>query len=150
MEGITDLHYKSLTTHAKRVWKEFRLQNLGQDHGLYVQSDTLLVVGNLWTRSCSEVELKLLKDADMFLMVERGIRSGIWYAAHWYAKASNKYMKDYVQNTELPCLMYCNVSNLCTQTMQQELPVNDFRWKERISEFTEKLIQDYDHDVDVG
>ena len=32
-------------------------------------------------------------------------------------------------------------------------PVNDFRWKEfiqRWKEFTEKLIQDYDGDVDVG
>ena len=43
VESITDLHYKSLTIHAKRAWKEFRLQNLGQDQDLYVQSDTLLL-----------------------------------------------------------------------------------------------------------
>ena len=30
----------------------------------------------------------------MLLMVEKGIRGGICYAIHWYAKANNKYMKN--------------------------------------------------------
>ena len=40
MLTITDADYK----HAKIFWKDFRLQNLGQYHDLYVQSDTLLLV----------------------------------------------------------------------------------------------------------
>ena len=39
MEDITDAHYK----HAKRVCKDFEIQNLGEYQDLYVQSDTLLL-----------------------------------------------------------------------------------------------------------
>ena len=39
MEGITDVDYR----HAKRVYKEFNNKSLGDYHGLYVQSDTLLL-----------------------------------------------------------------------------------------------------------
>ena len=39
MEGITSVDYR----HAKRVYKEFKLKNLGDYHDLYVQSDTLLL-----------------------------------------------------------------------------------------------------------
>ena len=38
MEYITDFHYR----HAKRMYKEFKTNNIGDYHGLYVQSDTLL------------------------------------------------------------------------------------------------------------
>ena len=31
-------------------------------------------------------------------MVEKGIRAGICNAIYWYAKANNKYMKDYDKN----------------------------------------------------
>ena len=36
----------------------------------------------------------------MLLMVEKGIRGGIYYAIHRYSKANNKYMKDYDENNE--------------------------------------------------
>ena len=36
MEDITDVDYR----HANKVFKEFRLKNLGEYHDLYVQSDT--------------------------------------------------------------------------------------------------------------
>ena len=31
----------------------------------------------------------------MLLIVEKGIRGGIYHAINWYAKANNKYMKAY-------------------------------------------------------
>ena len=43
----------------------------------------------------AEVKLELLADIDKLLMVEKGIRGGICHAIHQYAKANNKYMKDY-------------------------------------------------------
>ena len=39
MEGITGVDYR----HAKRVYKEFKINNLGDYHDLYSQSDTLLL-----------------------------------------------------------------------------------------------------------
>ena len=40
----------------------------------------------------TEVKLGLLTDTDILLMVEKGIRGGIFHAIHRYAKATNKYM----------------------------------------------------------
>ena len=39
MEGITSVDYR----HAKRVYKEFEINNLGDHHDLYAQSHTLLL-----------------------------------------------------------------------------------------------------------
>ena len=118
MESITDTDY----THANKVFKEFKLKNLGEYHDLYVQSDTLLladvfenfrnmcmkvyqldpanfltVLGLAW-QAClkkSGVKLELLTDFNMLLMVEEGIRGGMCHAIYRYAKANNIYMKNY-------------------------------------------------------
>ena len=37
----------------------------------------------------------------MVLMVEKGIRGGIYHTIHRYAEANNKYMKDFEKNKEL-------------------------------------------------
>ena len=37
----------------------------------------------------------------MLLIVEKGIREGICHSIYMYAKANNKYMKDYDINEEL-------------------------------------------------
>ena len=42
----------------------------------------------------------------MQLMVVKGIRGGICHAIHRYAKAKNKYMKDYDKNKESSHLKY--------------------------------------------
>ena len=41
------------------------------------------------------VKLELLTDVNMLVMVEKGIRGGICHAILRYAKAYNKYVKDY-------------------------------------------------------
>ena len=100
MEDITDIDYR----HAKRVFKKLEMNNLGDYHDLYVQSDTLLhadifenyrnkcietyeldpayflsVPGLTW-QAClktTEVELELRIDSNMLLMFEEGIREGL-------------------------------------------------------------------------
>ena len=42
-------------------------------------------------------------------MIEKGIRGGLCHAIHQYAKANNKYMKDYDKNKEPSYLKYWNV-----------------------------------------
>ena len=48
----------------------------------------------------------------MLTMVEKGIREGICQSIHRFAKANNKYMKDYYKNKESSYLQYCDVNNL--------------------------------------
>ena len=101
---------------------------MGEFHDLYVQSDTLLLAdvfenfrnmclkmyeldpakflsahGLAWQAALkkAKVKLDLLTDIDMFVMVIKDIRGGICHFIHWYAKANNKYIKDYDKNKEL-------------------------------------------------
>ena len=130
IEDITDVDYR----HGKTVFEYLINKNLGGYHDLYVQSDTLLLAdvfenfrnmcikvheldpahflsapGLAW-QAClkkTEVKLELLTDADMLLMVEKGIRGGICHAIYRCAKANNKYMKNYNKDKEesfLQCL----------------------------------------------
>ena len=63
----------------------------------------------------------------MLLMVEKGIRGGICHAIHRYAKANNKYTKNYDKNITLSYLMYLDANNLYGWGMSQKLPVNSFK-----------------------
>ena len=49
----------------------------------------------------------------MLLMVVKGIRGGICHAVHRYAKANNKYIKNYNKNKEPPYTEYLDANNLC-------------------------------------
>ena len=104
-EDIDDIDYR----HGNNVFKGFKLENLGDYHDLYVQSDTLLLAdvfenfrdrcikvyeldpahfvslpGLAW-QAClkkTNIELELLADYGMLLMVEEGIRGGICHSIH--------------------------------------------------------------------
>ena len=80
------------------------------------------------TSTCkkSKVKLDLLTDIDMLLMVEKGIRGGKYHSIYRYAKANNKYMKDYAKNKESSYLQYWDVNNFYGWAMSQKLPVNTF------------------------
>ena len=48
----------------------------------------------------------------MFFMVQKAIRGGIYYSIYGYAKANNKYMKDFEKNKKSSYLKYLDVNNL--------------------------------------
>ena len=75
----------------------------------------------------------------MLLMVEKGIRGGICHTIHWYAKANNKYMKDYNKNENSLYIKCRNVNNLYGWAMSQGLPVNKFEWIQDTSQLNEIL-----------
>ena len=77
----------------------------------------------------------------MLLMVEKRIRGEIYHAIHRYAKANNKYMKNYHKNIESSYLMYLDANNLHGWAMSQRLPVNSFEWMEQLPEFDERFIK---------
>ena len=89
----------------------------------------------------TKVKLDLLTDIDMLLRVEKGIRGGICHSTYRYAKANNKYMKDYDKYKESSYIHYWDVNNLYGWAMSQKLPLNNFEWIKDTSQFNEDFIK---------
>ena len=67
----------------------------------------------------------------MLLMVEEGIRGGMYHAIQRYAKANNKYMKNYDKKEESSYIQYLDANNLYGWSISQKLPVSGFKWKKK-------------------
>ena len=98
----------------------------------------------------TNVNLELLTDIDMLLMIEAGIRGRICQSIHRYAKANNKYMKNYDKSIESSYLMYLDANNLDGWAMFQKLPVNGFKWEDDLSRFNEIFIKSYNENNNKG
>ena len=85
------------------------------------------------------VELELITNVDMLLMIEKGIRGGIFHAIHRYAKANNKYTKDYNKDEEESFLKFDNTNNLYGWAISQNLPIRSFLWVRNVSKIDEDL-----------
>ena len=92
-------------------------------------------------------KLELITDYDMILMIEKGIRGGICQATHSYAKASNKYMKNYDENNESLYIEYSDANNLYGWAMSPKLPINGFKWVKTLSKFNEDFIKKIDENI---
>ena len=145
---------------------------------MYVQSDTLLLAdvfgsfrekcikiyeldpahfvsapGLAW-QAClkkTQVNLELLTDIDMLLMVEERIRGGMCQAVYRYAKANNKYTKNFDKSIK-SYIEYLDANNLYRWAMSQKLPVDGFEWvKENdLSKFNENFIKSSNENSDKG
>ena len=150
-EEISDEDYQ----HAIKVWDTFDCQTLQDYHDLYLTTDVLLladvfenfrktclkhykldpchyytVPGLAWD-ACLKVtkqELQLLKDYDMLMMFEQGIRGGISHISKRYAEANNKYMIDFDESNPSTFIQYLDANNLYGWAMTQKLPTHGFRW----------------------
>ena len=87
-------------------------------------------------------------------MVEEGIRGGICHSIHRYAKANNKYMKNYNNNEKLSYIQYIDAHNVYGWAMSKKLPVNGFKWignnETEGSFINEDFIKNYDENNDKG
>ena len=96
------------------------------------------------------VELELLTNTNVLLMIEVRIRGGITQVSHGYAKANNKYMKNYDKNEESPFLMYLDANNLYGCPITEKLPVGNFKWVKSTSKIDEEFIKSYDKNYNIG
>ena len=74
-------------------------------------------------------------------MIENSIRDGMCQAIHRYAKANNKYMKNYDKNQESFYLEYLDANDLNGLAMYKKLPVNGFKWVTKLDKFNEDFIK---------
>ena len=86
----------------------------------------------------------------MLAMVEKGIRGAMCNAVYRYAKANNKYMKNFDKNILPTYLKYLDANILYGWAMCKKLPVSNFTWAEDLSIFTESFIKNYDENSDKG
>ena len=150
--GVSDEDFD----HAKRIWKEFEVKNLGEYHDLYLKSDVLLLAdvfeefrnvclenysldpawyytspGLSWDAllKYSGVKLELLTDPDILLLFEKGIRGGVSMILNRYGKANNKFMGEkYDPSQPSKYLAYLDANNLYGWAMMKPLPLGDFKW----------------------
>ena len=107
--GVSEKEYDR----AIKVWKVFKIKNLGEYHDLYLKTDVLLLVdvfekfveiclnyyrlgpchyfsspGLGWDAmlKMTGVELDLISDIDMQLFIEKGMRGGISYISKRHSK----------------------------------------------------------------
>ena len=155
------------------------MNNFGDYHDLYVQSDTLLLAdvfenfrnmslktydrdpayflslpGFAW-HSCLKiagVELELIIDINMLLMIESGMHGGVCHVIRSYAEAKNKYMGNYDENKESLFLQNLDANNLYGCPITKKLPVGGFKWVKNASKIIdEECIKNYyDHNSNMG
>ena len=157
--------------HAINVWNSFNCQTLQDYHDLYLKSDVLLLAdvfenfrktcikhykldpchyytapGLAWDACLKETkqDLELLKDYDMLMMFERGIRGGISHISKRYAEANNKYMKDFDETKPSTYIQYLDANNLYGWAMFQKLPTHGFKWIDVNKSKVIKLLQKKD------
>ena len=126
---VTDQDYE----HAINVWNKFNTKTFGEFHDIYLKTDVLLLAdifenfrdlcliyykldpvyyfgtpGIAWDAclKISKQRLELITDPDMYLFIERAKRGGMFFIGHRYAKANNKYMKNFDPKKESCYLMY--------------------------------------------
>ena len=86
----------------------------------------------------------------MLLMVEEGIRGGMCQTICRYAKANNKYVKNYDKNIKSSYVVHLDANNLYGWAMSQKLPVNGFKWVKKLTKFDKRFIKNDDENSNLG
>ena len=92
------------------VYEKFRdkcIEMYGLDPSYFLSAP-----GLAWQACLKKTNVSLELLTDMLLMIESGIRGGMCQSVHRYAKANNKYMKNYDKSIESSYLTYLDANNL--------------------------------------
>ena len=143
-EDISDDDYER----TNLVWNGFKLKYMGEYHDLYLKTDVLLLTdvfenfrilcmkydgldpayymtlpNFVWDAMLKKtnIVLDLVHDQDMYGMIEKGKGGGACQVSPKFAKANNKYMKSYTQDTISSYLVYLDANNLYGLAMSMKL-----------------------------
>ena len=147
---------------CKKTWDKFEMKNMGDYHDHYLKKDVLLLAdvfekfidtclkfygldpchyfsspGLSWDAmsKMNGVKLEKISDIDKYLFLQKGLRGGISYIAKRYAKANNKYMKNYDPTKPSIYISYLDMNNLYSWEMSGYLPYGEFKWLKNADNF---------------
>ena len=125
---------------CEKNWYVFGMKNMGDYYDQYLKKDILLLAdviiekfidtclkfygldpchyfsspGLSWDAilKLTDVKLEKISDTNIYLFIEKGLKGRISYIAKRYAKANNKYMKDYNLKKLAKFITYLDMNNL--------------------------------------
>jgi len=144
---------------AQHAWIKLRMKNMGDYTALYMKTDVCLLAdvfenfrnvcmktygldpahyftspGLSWDAMLKHTKVRIEtfndKQYNMQLQIEKGMRGGISTITHRYARANNKYMKNYNPEEKSSYIMYYDKNNLYGWAMSQSLPIGEYAWNE--------------------
>jgi len=140
---------------AQETWSHFQIHTLKEYHDHYLCLDTLLLADIFenfrnsileghqldplhfmalaslaWAMALKHtvIELRLITDADMYLMVESGMRGGIATISNRHAKGNNPHVQGYDPTEPTQYLTYLDANNLYGAAQSEMLPVGGFQF----------------------
>jgi len=140
---------------AQETWSHFKMHTLKEYHDHYLLLDTLLLADIFenfrnsimeghqldplhfltlpslaWAMALKHTgtELRLITDANMYLMIESGMRGGIATISNRHAKANNPHVAGYDQAQPTQYITYLDANNLYGAAQSEMLPVGGFKY----------------------
>ena len=83
----------------------------------------------------TRVKLEKLSDIGKYLFIEKGLRGGISCIAKRYAKANNKYTKNYDPKKPSKFIIYLDTNNSYGWGLSAYLPYGEFKWFKNVDGF---------------
>ena len=140
---------------AQEIWNTFHCKTLQDFYTVYLKVDVLLLAdicthlkdtlydkfglevmeyatlpGFSWDAMLKKtgVQLEIVKDPNMLLMIQKGIRGGTSMIGTRHARVNQPHRQDYNPNDPLCLLDLVDANSLYPHIMQMLLPIDGFKW----------------------
>ena len=140
---------------GQKLWNKFDLENIGQLHDLYMDTDVMLLADMFETfrkntldkykldpahfmtapslswSAClklTKVKLERLTDPDMSMFIDMSLIGGYSWVTNPFEKANHPQCTDYNRMLPLMWIFYMDANNLYGYAMRQYLPTGGFEW----------------------